>query len=170
MPYKDPETARLYGQQWYLRHREKTIARSAARYQAKREEILRRLAEHAEKPAIRARIQERWKVWYEARRQERIAYTREWRAKNPDKAKLTKAIARINRRARELGAQGSFTTAQWLQKVAYHGWRCIYCHIELSNLTLTVEHRKELSRGGSNWPANLAPACATCNKSRRGRR
>jgi 5-methylcytosine-specific restriction endonuclease McrA len=33
-------------------------------------------------------------------------------------------------------------------------------------IVLSIEHRIPLSRGGSNWPANLAPACKTCNSSK----
>jgi 5-methylcytosine-specific restriction endonuclease McrA len=28
---------------------------------------------------------------------------------------------------------------------------------------LQLEHRTPISRGGSHWPANLAPACGRCN-------
>lgn len=54
----------------------------------------------------------------------------------------------------------------WMAKVEYHGWRCFYCRIELNRSTLTIDHRKALVNGGSNWLANLVPACSPCNKSK----
>ncbi|NAE18264.1 hypothetical protein GUJ16_13385 [Enterococcus hirae] len=32
-----------------------------------------------------------------------------------------------------------------------------------------IDHVKPLSRGGSAWPANLRPACRTCNSKKRAR-
>lgn len=67
------------------------------------------------------------------------------------------------RRARIAGARGSHTRAQWLARVAFHGWRCRYCAKELTRRTLTKDHLIPLARGGSDWPANLVPACRSCN-------
>jgi len=67
------------------------------------------------------------------------------------------------RRARESGADGTCTPAQYLLKSEYHGNKCIYCG---ARDNLTVEHRIPLSRGGTNWPANLAPSCVSCNCSK----
>jgi len=71
-----------------------------------------------------------------------------------------------NRRARKKGAPGSFTSAQWLAKLEFWGWRCYLCRTPLEGQEIHVEHRKPLCRGGSNWPANLAPACKPCNQSK----
>lgn len=67
---------------------------------------------------------------------------------------------RARRRARIRNAEGSATKTQIKAKFDYYGNRCIYCGCREN---LTVEHIKPLSRGGSNWPANLAPACKNCN-------
>lgn len=32
---------------------------------------------------------------------------------------------------------------------------------------MSPEHQIPLSRGGSNWPSNLVPACDNCNKSKK---
>lgn len=34
------------------------------------------------------------------------------------------------------------------------------------NNVFDVDHIRPLSRGGSNWPDNLACACASCNRSK----
>ena len=38
-----------------------------------------------------------------------------------------------------------------------------YCK---SDKRITKDHKIPLTRGGSNWIANLAPACLTCNDSK----
>lgn len=65
--------------------------------------------------------------------------------------------------AKRKAAPGECTPAQWLDKIGYWGWRCYLCGTGLTPKTLHMEHRKPLARGGSHWPANLAPACASCN-------
>lgn len=100
----------------------------------------------------------------------------EWKKKNPLKVKdsykryMKKPAARklaavrwMKRRAFVSGAKGTFTTEQWECKVEYHGNKCIYCG---SRGPLEIEHRTPLSRGGTNWVSNLAPACRTCNASK----
>lgn len=86
-------------------------------------------------------------------------YNRKWAQKNPDKvrAKVQK------RRARKQNAPGSFTSEQFQARADYHGNRCVYCG---STEDLQIEHQIPLSRGGTNWPSNLVPACGTCNTSK----
>lgn len=68
------------------------------------------------------------------------------------------------RRAKLRSASGMFTLNQWLDRLFYHGNRCYYCHCEG---TMTIDHRIPLSKGGTNWPSNLVPACKSCNSSKR---
>jgi len=70
------------------------------------------------------------------------------------------------RRARIRKAEGLFTTEQWLQKFQYYGERCVYCDLELSENTVTKDHKIPLVRGGSNWIANIVPSCLRCNDSK----
>lgn len=65
-----------------------------------------------------------------------------------------------NRRARQKSANGRFTAKDWNSRLDYYGGSCIYCG---SSEQIEVEHRIPLSRGGTNWPSNLAPACKSCN-------
>lgn len=64
------------------------------------------------------------------------------------------------RRAREAGAAGRRTVAQTEARFAFYGNRCAYCRAEGD---LVVEHVIPLARGGSEWPANIRPACIVCN-------
>jgi len=44
-----------------------------------------------------------------------------------------------------------------------HGSKCYLCDNPLTEATMTVDHVRPLSRGGSDTLANMAPACVTCN-------
>ena len=72
-------------------------------------------------------------------------------------------VRHANRRA----AAGFCTVAKWMARVAFHGWRCRYCRVSLSPASLVQDHAIALSRGGTNWPANLVPACKKCNTKKR---
>jgi 5-methylcytosine-specific restriction endonuclease McrA len=91
-----------------------------------------------------------------------VAYCRAWRAANRGQAR----IHNQRRRALVATALGSFTLAAWEARFAFYGHRCYLCRAALTNATVTIEHRVPLSRGGTNWPANLAPACKSCNSAK----
>jgi 5-methylcytosine-specific restriction endonuclease McrA len=88
-----------------------------------------------------------------------------WKKANRDK---TKAIA-TRRRARKANAKGDFTADQWKDRLAYHGYKCVYCGVEKHETPegwLSCDHMIPLSKGGTNWPSNLVPACRSCNCSK----
>ena len=100
--------------------------------------------------------------WNEANRNKRREYYAKWRKANPDKVRANNH----RRRARKAEAEGTFTADQWKERLAYHGYKCIYCGVEKQDTPqkyLTMEHLIPLCRGGSNWPSNLAPSCTSCN-------
>jgi 5-methylcytosine-specific restriction endonuclease McrA len=72
----------------------------------------------------------------------------------------------MNRKNRLKNAKGFFTAKQWFDKLEYYGYRCYLCRISLENQETHKDHRTPISRGGSNWIANIAPACAPCNLSK----
>jgi 5-methylcytosine-specific restriction endonuclease McrA len=103
---------------------------------------------------------------YEAtRKREQKQYERRMQ-ENPDSVRMWGRLAAQRRKARRLAAQGVCTKEQFMAKCEYFGWRCYLCGIKLNTTSVQMEHRKPLSRGGANWPANLAPACAGCNYSK----
>lgn len=69
------------------------------------------------------------------------------------------------RRARKQGAEGVATVAQIAARVAYFGGLCYLCGTEAN----TIDHVIPLARGGTNWAANLRPACRSCNSRKGGR-
>jgi 5-methylcytosine-specific restriction endonuclease McrA len=83
-----------------------------------------------------------------------------YRRANPEIVRVVRTL----RRAREVGALGSHTTAQWLALVAEYGGCCGYCG---ANGPLEPDHRVPLSRGGSNSIENIIPACRRCNTRKR---
>lgn len=99
------------------------------------------------------------RAWLESNQEKDRAYQKTYRKANPEVYKA----ANHRRRARELNAEGDHNSAQATARTAVHGDSCIYC---ASTKDLHLDHIKPLSKGGSNWAANLAPACATCNKSK----
>lgn len=107
------------------------------------------------KDCDRARLE----AWREANPERVRAQVKAWREANPEKRRAQKH----SRRACKRNAEGTHNSAQIRARTAVHGGSCIYC---ASNQDLHLDHIKPLSRGGSNWPSNLAPACATCNISK----
>ena len=83
-----------------------------------------------------------------------------WRKANPEKVRAF----RQQRRALKANAVGHSTAEQIQARFQYYENRCYYCGDSKSGLH--IEHRIPLSRGGSNWPANLVPACQSCNLSK----
>lgn len=96
------------------------------------------------------------RAYYKARHKKRLI-------QNPEQVRMWTRLANSRRKARKLAASGFHTKEQFLAKCEFFGWRCYLCDIQLSLETVTLEHRKPLSRGGSNWIANIAPACKFCN-------
>lgn len=99
------------------------------------------------------------KAWREANRAKANRHSQKWRKANPEKRRASSKANKVKRSA----APGACTALQWIAKCEFFGWKCYLCGIKLSSKTLHMEHRKPLSRGGSHWPANLAPACKKCN-------
>lgn len=80
--------------------------------------------------------------------------------------RIKQHVHRQNRRARMHNAPGVFDYDKWMERVKYYGWKCVYCGVRLTEQTLTIDHYIPLSKGGSNWPSNLYPACLHCNCSK----
>lgn len=104
------------------------------------------------------RQKESQRRWYQENREDHLERTAQWSANHlPQKAEYRRA-----RRARLVGADGETTDELTQARMAYHGYRCIYCGGPFEE----VDHAIPLDRGGSNWPANLVPSCVKCNRSK----
>ena len=121
-------------------------------------------------------VKERTRNWRRDNPEKFNDYKSRWNKANPQSARdRAKRWARENpervrknvhaRRTRELEAQGFALESQIEARLDYHGRRCIYCKGPYEHL----DHFFSLSRGGTNWPANLVPSCANCNRSKNAR-
>lgn len=176
---------------YYKRNREKLLARSKARYAANSEKILDaekkrrqddpesfrakqrawnkgrlpRKREIARETYRRRKLKDpEWlrnsrQQWRNENKDKANASSREWKRRNPAKV----SVARQRRRALRRSAPGTFSEQQLIDKCAFHGWRCYLCSSPLTPDSMHADHRQPLCRGGSNWIANIAPACASCN-------
>ncbi len=81
-----------------------------------------------------------------------------------DRAHPAALIRRRNRRALYRGSEGRHTRADihWLTE--HQCYRCYFCEAPLMAGDTHVDHLVPLSRGGSNWPDNLAITCGSCNE------
>jgi 5-methylcytosine-specific restriction endonuclease McrA len=93
------------------------------------------------------------------------AYSRAWRKANPEKRRVQHA----NRRARKYNNPGyiAITVKDWRDALRIAGHTCIYCGV--TGVKLVMDHIIPLARGGRHAPANIAPACQSCNNSKQDR-
>ena len=83
-----------------------------------------------------------------------------WRDMLPLQRKLSSLLGHYKSRYQ---TKGFCDFSSFLARCTYYGWRCFYCSIKVDQGTVTIQHRLNASRGGTNWPANLVPACFKCN-------
>ena len=137
-----------------------------------------RAAHLAESVAYRVANAERRRIYQAAYRTAHPEVMREWLAANPGRGHANavawhavhpganRAYIR-NREARKLGAAGTCTEEQAAARWAMYGGRCWMC----GGTATDDDHVKPLStrrmppgsKGGSNWVANIRPACGPCN-------
>lgn len=78
-----------------------------------------------------------------------------WKKNNCEKRRLMW----ISYRARKQNADGYCTNDQLLEKIKYYDSKCYICCAKYEQ----IDHVIPLSKGGTNWPANLKPICKSCN-------
>lgn len=74
--------------------------------------------------------------------------------------------SKVVRRAREVGATGTYTLAELIHVYLAHGRECAYCG-KVGGELPDPDHVVPLSRGGSNSITNIVPACRRCNGDKR---
>lgn len=102
-----------------------------------------------------------FKVWYAANREYRLSYMAEWRRKN----RIRTAWLSARDRARKAGAVGEMTIEQLQARIDYYGGKCWICGAPWRH----IDHVIPWVLGGTNWPANVRPACEKCNVRKAGR-
>jgi 5-methylcytosine-specific restriction endonuclease McrA len=156
---------------WWHRENPDKVRASAQRYRERnpdkvreRQQILNKL--NRIDPVRRERLRKQKQADYQRHKSKYDAVHKAWNERNRDRALFTKRLRERRRVFRKSKILGTCTWSQWLARVAFYGWRCVYCYIKLTPETVGMDHRIPISRGGSNWPANLASCCASCNSSK----
>lgn len=152
----NPDRRRSYYQGWREKNLERLKTKDAERYAAnparKKDQAVRwRLANSERKKLNHAR-------WYRLNAVKVNVRSALWRKANPDKFRA----ALENRRAQLRDMIGKHTGEDIRRIYQEQKGRCKYCSIELLG-TFHVDHQIPISRGGTNWPNNLACACPKCN-------
>lgn len=151
--------------------REKARVRAAAWYRANKQRAL--ATGKVWRAKNRDKVVSSRRAWARANKAKMGAYLADYVAGHPDTIRATKRRWKKNnpraavidahrRRARKRTASGLYTLEQLEARIAYYGGKCAYCPGPFEH----VDHVIPLSRGGSNWPANLRPACSKCNCSK----
>jgi 5-methylcytosine-specific restriction endonuclease McrA len=96
----------------------------------------------------------------ERRREYLRKYKREVRRANHAKWREHRRHENARRRARVLGAIGTYSIAEWRALLKKYAYRCLCCGYEG---ILTVDHIIPLALGGSNSIDNIQPLCFNCN-------
>jgi 5-methylcytosine-specific restriction endonuclease McrA len=172
---RDVEGNRQKRREYHVRNRDKTLAafkryrkqnpekikaQNRTKYLANSESIKDRARSWLQQNKRRAYLKHR--LYKEQHREHLNACARKRAKARPE----ARRAAQKKNKAKRAQAPGTCSAEQWLAKIEYHGWRCLYCKTTLTSATMHMEHRKPLSREGSHWPANLAPSCIRCNLSK----
>lgn len=110
-----------------------------------------RMAKIQSDPLLKKRETERQRL------QMRRAY-----CKDPQKYIIREHISRAKRNS----SIGEFTKQDIAEKFKEQKGKCYYCECDIGaakDKRWNVEHLIPLSRGGTNFPSNIAVSCATCN-------
>lgn len=121
----------------------------------------RAVATHARYLENRERNLRRGRLAYRRNRERRLALGREWRREN---RAASRAIWH-RYHARKKKADGDFTAEQWHALVSHYcpSGRCLCCG---ERRPLHADHVVPLSKGGTNYIANIQPICRSCNSSK----
>lgn len=159
----NPERARAQSKAWRTANPERKYELAQRWYWSDPETRRRKATEYY--AANRERLVEQMRQYGRAHSAEKVERARRWKLAHPERARANSTVCIHRRRARKLAAAGDATREQIEARMNYYGWRCWMC----GEPATAIDHVIALARGGSNWPANLRPACRKCN-SRKGAR
>lgn len=128
--------------QYYLKNREAVKARVKARAEKNKAKLKAYHKEYRSRPDNLEKANER---------------SRKYRA-NRDNLKVL-AHRQAQYAYRKYEAKGFSTKQQFQWRWDYYGGKCYICNEDAREF----DHVIPLTKGGSNWPANLKPICRSCN-------
>lgn len=144
---------------YYERHKEQ-IAEKNRQYRQTYPER-RKAAQNKWLANNREKMQAIRRSYVSNNRQRNLASKTNYRRKHPEKWRTY----RIQRTARENGAEGTLTPIDIKAQYDQQNGRCHWCGEPVGN-QYHVDHVIPLSRGGTNYPSNIVIACPPCNLSR----
>lgn len=152
---------RLYCSRWYRRNR---AAQLQYRHRYYREHI-EWFKEYARRSDVRAKVIARVLQWQRENKAKANAKSLRWKRANPAKILAAQRL----RRAGKLGANGHYSAEQLRDLLERQKFRCAnpHCRADLKRHRRQLDHRRPLSRGGSNWIRNLQWLCTPCNRKKR---
>lgn len=152
----NPQASRECSKRWALANKERVLE-NARRWrhdnpdktrEHNRTDRLKNSARCAEyRVKNREKIREKQRIWVEANRQKVRIYNR-------------------HRQALKRGAEGSHTAEEFFELCKRLNWKCFYCGCKINSKTVTEDHIKPISRGGTDYIENIVPACQSCNSSK----
>lgn len=156
----------------YARHRDKSIPKFREYYARNREKILDQMREAYRRDPTKSKEHSRTYRQNHLDRLRLYGY-RHYRVNKPRYQELSRAWHKAHpgyahrsweiRRARKRQAPGTHTIAEWRRLCTWFGQVCLCCG---ASGPLTKDHVVPLSRGGSDYIANLQPLCRSCNSSK----
>jgi 5-methylcytosine-specific restriction endonuclease McrA len=153
---RNQEETRAKDKAWKDKHAERLRAKARAKYAKDLEASRARNKQKRESnpEGYRAAVMR----WLSKNREKARANAKSWRLNNPEKA----ADNGRRRRARQFKAEG-FHTADDVKRIGdKQKWKCHWCKTK-TKTKYHVDHIIPLSKGGSDWPSNLAISCPSCN-------
>lgn len=152
--------------QWAKANPDKVLAKTRHWQERNPEKVL------AYRIANKEKIKQTTKAWKKANPDKVRANLRKWFAAHPETTKNWRKAnpeawrAQVQRRrALMASAEGYHTGAELKALLEQQRGRCIYCGRSIRT-KYSVDHIQALSRGGSNWIANIQLLCQPCNSAK----
>lgn len=93
-------------------------------------------------------------------------WQKQWRVKNPERARHKSVEYQAKRRSRLKAAGGrSFTADDVAKIISNQKGRCWWCLKKIKGAP-AMDHRMPLAKGGTNGVDNIVASCSPCNRSK----
>lgn len=100
--------------------------------------------------------------WGNANPERRKEIIESWHVNNPERSRYLGQQSRSRRRASIKGNDSKGVSFdEWQEILVRFNHSCAYCNEK--NINLVREHVRPISKGGSDDPDNVVPACKSCN-------
>ncbi len=147
------ECNKLRAREWGAQNKERARVTARKNYLGKQDAYKKRAKGWAKSNPERRR--EIWIKSASSHKEQKAAYTRQFRRDNPE------TVTAANHRRRDRKQNKHFTAMEWRELRQKFGNKCLCCG---STKRITADHVVPLSVGGRNTIDNIQPLCMTCNR------